>query len=348
MIEKKNAFDLLRILLAICVLITHGILLGGYQLLDPLASLSKGQTDLGEFGVMGFFTLSGYLITASYLGAKNSFIFVAHRILRIFPGFWVCLIVTALVLAPLLYLAGGGQLNHFQFGGPGGAFAYIRHNFWLRVGQWGISGVLDKAAYGGSINGSLWSLFPELQCYGLTLIMGLFGLFGRNKSLLLLVTFAVLAFFAINFNFIKTYGPTVLILSPALKLYSAYLSGTLMFVFRDQLTLDKKGTILLALFVLVLLKFGGYHLLSPLLIAFLLINIFGKFSCKLRFDVSYGLYIYSFPLQQLLFQVFRGSLNIYLYLAMSFLLAIIMGYLSLLFVERPFMNLKQKADRLLA
>ncbi|MDB5143944.1 MAG: acyltransferase 3 [Mucilaginibacter sp.] len=348
MTERKNAFDLLRILLAASVLISHSLLIGGYKLQDPLAFLSKNQTNLAEFGVMGFFTLSGYLITASFERAKNVFIYASHRVLRILPGFWVCLIITGFIFAPLIYCLNGRPVSGFDFSGKEGAMGYVLNNFLLKIQQWSIRDVLNYASYKDSLNGSLWSLFPEMQCYCFTLVAGIFGLFNKNKVLYLIFTATILCFFAINFNFSKSFGPTLLILSPALKLYASYFAGSLLYVYRDKLILDKKGTLFLFFFALMLIKFGGYHLISPLLVAMTLINVFQLFEFKIKYDISYGIYIYSFPVQQLLFQIFGNRLNAILFIFLALLVSVALGFISYIFVERPFINLRKKTDLMLA
>lgn len=345
--NRKNAFDLLRILLAVSVLISHSLLIGGYKSPDPLAFLSKNQTNLAEFGVMGFFALSGYLITVSFERAKNILIFASHRLLRILPGFWLCLALTGVVFAPLIYCLNGRPISGFEFFGKEGAVGFISNNFFLKVQQWSIRDVLNYASYKDSLNGSLWSLFPEMQCYCFTLVAGIFGLFDKNKILYLIFTITIFIFFAINFNFSKSFGPTLLILSPALKLYTSYFAGSLLYVFRDKLILDKKGTLFLFFFTLMLIKFGGYNLLSPLLIGMTLINVFQSFKFKIKYDVSYGIYIYSFPVQQLLFQIFGNRLNVLFFVFLSLTVSTAMGLISYILVERPFIKLKRKTNLIL-
>jgi peptidoglycan/LPS O-acetylase OafA/YrhL len=347
MTSKKNAFDLLRLLLAISVLISHSILIGGYKLQDPLSVLSKNQTSLAEFGVMGFFTLSGYLITASFENSKNPLIFISHRLLRILPAFWVCLIITAFVLAPLIFCKNNRSLSAFPFTGDGSSLSYLFSNFFLLIKQWSIKNVLDYASYGGSLNGSLWSLYPEILCYFFTFIAGVFGLFNKNKLLYLMITITVLVFFAINFNFNKSYGPTILILSPALKLYASFMAGSLIYVFRDKMILDERGTIFLFFFTLMLIKFGGFNLISPLLIALTLISAFQLFELRLKYDVSYGVYIYSFPIQQLLFHFFGSILNVITFICFSLLISFVIGFLSYILIEKPCIDLRKRTDSLL-
>jgi len=97
----------------------------------------------------------------------------------------------------------------------------------------------------------------------------------------------------------------------------------------------------------MLIKFGGYNLLSPLLIAITLINIFQLFEFNIKYDVSYGVYIYAFPIQQLLFQLFGNRLNIFLFIALSLILSVTMGILSYVLIERPFINLRKRTDPIL-
>ena len=342
--DQKNAFDLLRILLAACVLITHGLLIGGYRLLDPLYYFSKGQTDLAEFGVMGFFALSGYLIAASFERADNIFIYAGHRVLRILPGFWVCLLLTAFIFAPAIFLLTGRSLHDFKFTGNDSSTGFILNNIGLKIQQWGIKGVLDGAADQESLNGSLWSLYPEILCYGFTLIAGLAGLFHKNRFLYLIVAITFFAFFAIGFNFSGNFGPTMFVLSPAMKLYASYIAGTLVFVFQDQLILDKRGTLFACLFTLSLLKFGGFKLISPFLIAIVQINLFRLFKFKMRYDVSYGVYIYGFIIEQLLYAWIGNRLPSTLFIILALLSSALMGLLSFMLVERPFMNMRKTLD----
>ena len=49
-----------------------------------------------------FFVLSGFLISRSGLRSPSLGRFLWHRFLRIFPGYWVCLLICALVFGPLV------------------------------------------------------------------------------------------------------------------------------------------------------------------------------------------------------------------------------------------------------
>ncbi|MCR8560179.1 acyltransferase [Mucilaginibacter sp. BJC16-A38] len=348
MSNRKNAFDLLRVLLAIGVLFNHAIVIGGYRLIDPLALLSKNQSNLGEFCVMGFFTLSGFLITASFERTHNLLLFASHRLLRIVPGFLVSLLVTGFIISPLIFMITGRALAAFAFTGPESAASFFFRNMFFGIRQWSIRDVLNYSAYKESLDGSLWSLLPEIQCYVFTLIAGMLGLFDKNKVLLLITAIVTFIFFAINFNFSKTFGPTILILSPALKLYTAYLAGMLLHVFKDSFTLDKRGTVYALFFTLLLIKFGGYNIISPLLIALVLVNAFQLFEYKVKYDISYGIYIYGFPVQHLVHVLFGQRVNYLCFVGISVLAAAGLGLLSFIAVEKPFIKFRRYTDPLMA
>jgi peptidoglycan/LPS O-acetylase OafA/YrhL len=340
--NHKNAFDVLRVLFALFVFISHSYFLTGRDIFEPVNVLSKGQTSLADIGVMGFFSLSGYLITSSFDRSSNSFRFIYNRVLRIFPGFWVCLIVTAFVIAPLMHYVNNGSLTAFNYWGDGGALSYIYNNALLRINQWGVSNVTAQSTYKGSLNGSLWSLYPEMQCYLLTLITGLFTLFNKNKTAFLLLLVFVYSVYAVNiYDTSQRFGPTILTLSNARKLYIAYLCGAAMYVFRDKILIDGKGQVFILLFALLLLRNGGFLIAAPALIAMLAIKGFSNFSLPLKYDISYGLYIYAFPIQQLVFTCWGKSLGFAGAGLMALLLSCLAGLLSFVLIEKPFLRLKK-------
>jgi peptidoglycan/LPS O-acetylase OafA/YrhL len=339
---RNNAFDLLRLLLAIGVVITHGYLIGGYSGVDPIYALVQQQTHLGEIGVMGLFALSGYLITISFERSDHILKFLSRRFFRLLPGFWVCLVITAFVFAPLILLAQGRSLSELAISHKDGAIAFVFNNFFVRVKQWQIGTVLNAAAYSESLNGSLWSLFPEIQCYLFTVVAGWCRLFNRNRNILFFLTLYVLILYAIKSETGIKYGPTILALNNGLKVYAAYLCGTCLFVFRDGIKIDKQGLLFVLLITLLSLRFGGYRPLSPILISVLSIYGFSLFRARLKIDLSYGIYIYSFPLQQLLYSYFGNSLPVAVFLFLSFVGSAGLGLLSYLLVEKPFMTLSTK------
>ena len=96
---KRNAFAFLRCVLAGLVIISHCYPLGGFGA-DPLEAITRRDQTLGVFAVAMFFVLSGFLIARAAANSPSVGRFVWHRFLRIFPGYWICLIVCGFVIAP--------------------------------------------------------------------------------------------------------------------------------------------------------------------------------------------------------------------------------------------------------
>ena len=99
---RQNNFGALRLLLALLVLVSHTF--AGYYGNDdrePFYRLVGGQMDISAYAVNGFFAISGFLITLSWLRTPRFKTFMMKRILRIYPGFIVASLVSLLIVAPL-------------------------------------------------------------------------------------------------------------------------------------------------------------------------------------------------------------------------------------------------------
>ena len=142
---RENGVGFLRFCLAMSVVVSHTRVLG-FGGPDLLGGTFRNQQALGGLAVAGFFVLSGMLITRS-ARRTNFFRYAWHRCLRIFPGLWVCLAVTAFVVAPLLAVRQNGSLQGFWNGAsrPGGPVHYVSANMWSGVQQYGIRDLLVQS-----------------------------------------------------------------------------------------------------------------------------------------------------------------------------------------------------------
>lgn len=319
--SRENCFDLLRLILASLVIYTHTYFIAGFGG-EGFLRFNRGQTSAGTLAVLGFFGLSGFLVADSLLRCPDPVTFLRRRVLRIMPGFWGCMLVTAVVIAPAMAWRQHGTLAGFEWGLADGAAGYFAHNAFLRIHQWGVGSVLAGAAYPGSLNGSLWSLFPEFTCYLALLVAGLCGLMARNRHWLLVFA-GVLAAFHVCVTAAPVLPahlvPTFLATDPPMTPYVlAFFVGAVCRAFRDEVPLGVGGAAFFGLAALILLRLGGYKLAGPIVIPLLLLNVGRSFTVHLRHDFSYGIYIYAFPCQQLLALVpaLRGS-DIVFFLASS-------------------------------
>ena len=181
--ERQNNFDLLRLVAALSVILSHAFLLSeNSQDHDPLTILTGGQTILGVVGVFVFFTISGYLVTQSFDTTGSPLVFLVKRALRIFPGLLLCLAICAFVIGPLV--SGLSLAAYFAHPGP---YLYVLHNAVLDTEYNRLPDVVfGPGNIGGIVNGPLWSLPCEVLMYLMLFALGVCRRLTLRTGLLLL------------------------------------------------------------------------------------------------------------------------------------------------------------------
>jgi peptidoglycan/LPS O-acetylase OafA/YrhL len=325
---SHNSLNFMRLFFALVVIMSHTVVAGGFKAFDRI-----NQTASGTLAVFGFFAISGYLIARS--AARHSAgRYLWQRFLRIFPGFWVCLLVTAFVFGPIAWFA----IPHAACGSfscylhaPSGPIGYIYRNFLLHMNQVAISGTPTGRIFPlfwASWNGSLWTLFYEFLCYLIVLGLALVGLLRHRAATLVITSVAFLAtvYFTaesrslVDFNVYHNYVWMTL-----LKFVVVFLAGSLAYLYED--VIPDSGLLALGCTVLFFASMAlpngkgipGFNftystMFFPLMVypvlwlgAHLPLQRVGT-----KNDYSYGIYIYAFPVQQL-FAIWR--LNRWGYLA---------------------------------
>lgn len=297
--RPENGYDVLRLLLAATVIFAHAFPLGGFGE-DPVDRFSQGQMLLGHIAVLGFFGLSGFLVAASCDRNPNPVKFLRKRFVRIVPGFWCCLLVCAFGFAPLIAAVRG---QPYTVTGSQGALGYVLHNALLIINQPTIGSILAGQPHAGDLNSSLWSLGPEFLCYLCLSALGLAGGLARNRVLALVGVVLLLVFHVVRVSHPAIQAPLlpVLLVRPIfLPFFLSFGVGAALFAWRELFTPTIAATVVLALATLYLLRTGGFLLAGPVLIPLLVVFAGACFRVHLKNDFSYGLYIYSFPVQQLL------------------------------------------------
>lgn len=339
---QDNSYDLLRLALAMLVLYSHMHNIVPQFGAESFTSLARNQTAAGTLAVLGFFGLSGYLVTESYQRCSNPVLFLVRRALRIMPGHLVCLAVTAFVIAPAMVLMHSGTLDGYRWTGSDGAFSFFHRNALLSIKQWAIAGVPSP---GIGLNGSLWSLFPEFCCYVMLTFLGTTGLLGPNRVWLLLGTCLVAAYHVVAVSgapLTESTLPTLLGLTKLTGPVLAFLVGANLSVWHDHLVYDARTAIFFGAATLVTLRLGGYAIAAPLLVPLALLHLGRTFSCRLPHDLSYGIYIYGCPAQQFLALIPLTSIHPAVFLLFSGLLATALASVSWFVVERPFIRLARR------
>jgi peptidoglycan/LPS O-acetylase OafA/YrhL len=348
---RRNSIGALRLLFASLVIVSHSPeMLDGDKGREPLHQLT-GSLTFGALAVDAFFLISGYLIAASFAASSSVGSYFWKRVLRIYPAFLLCSLLCLLLVAPL----GGAHLQALDA------------KDWLRVASRlamlkspEIDGAFAGLPY-PTLNGSAWTISYEFRCYILAAIFGLLGLYRRPWAFVGLT--AVLL--AATFVFLLPAGQAIadapgwfdaLFGEPekALRLLDAFIVGTCFWLFRDRMVYRADlalicaaaagGLMLIpAVAEVALITLGGYVLFyvafkatwKPLL------------TINAKDDISYGVYLYAWPLAALAIWYWRDIPVILLGFG-TLLGAGILGTLSWRFIEKPALTLKGRRPPTLA
>jgi peptidoglycan/LPS O-acetylase OafA/YrhL len=336
---RSNSIGFLRLFFAAIVVWSHAYDLGGFGD-DPIARLNHGLASAGFLAVGGFFVLSGFLITRSFERSGGLARFLWHRFLRIFPAFWVCLIAVAFGFAPLLFLGQHGTLTGF-IDSHDSPWTFVARNALLQLNQLNVAGPFNSIPFPLGLNGSLWTLHYEFNCYLAVAVFGVLGIFSQ-KRMMVAVTF--FTFFVISTLLASGLGmhPTAFGLQ-VLELYVYFSAGACAYVFRDRIAM--RWWIVVACFfaLIVAMPTRAFAFVVPPCIAYG--TLFAAMKLPLRnfdrrMDLSYGLYIYAFPVQQLLAMYRVNTLGLLPYFLCALAVALGLAVASWFAVERPSLSLK--------
>lgn len=289
---RNNALNAFRLALATEVILFHSFLITGHE--PPAATKQL----LFSAGVDGFFAISGFLISRSWLSDPRVRDYLAARALRILPGFYVCLVATAFIFAPLSVAIQGGSVGKLLLSSA--PFEYVLKNSAIAYLHLDVRGTPHGTPAGPAWNGSLWSLIWEVMCYLAVAGIGMLGLANRGW-----VSPAILAFAIVGAALLPPLTFPGVWTIPQLAARSAimFASGALLYQWRDAIPARWSLVALSAIVVLAAGQLPDYRIVAGLPLAYAVVVSGALIKTKrlrLRTDLSYGMYIYAFPTQQLL------------------------------------------------
>lgn len=336
--RNGNSIGFLRFALAAAVIVHHGFVLAGHS--DPLGRRSGGVIDLGILAVTGFFVLSGLLIARS-ADRTSAARFLWHRVLRIMPGFWVCLVVVAAGFGPFFALVERGSLAGYLSPPQYGPIDYVVSNAALVVGQTRIDGLLAGNPYPFGINGSLWTLPYEFAWYLLAGALAVAGLLRRRVLATIVLVVLVLP------QNVHLTQPLASVPGLGFALLSrfglAFALGIAVYLWRDRIRLDDRLAVLAVAAGIVSLFTGTFATVGVTAYGYVLLWAAWRLPLRrfdARRDLSYGVYIYAFPVQQALALVGLSALPTPAYIALSLAATLPFAWASYRFVEEPALRLK--------
>ena len=294
---------------------------------------------LGSLAVDAFFVLSGYLIAASWLRSRGFPSYLRKRVARIYPGF-IVMSLFCLALAP----AAGQQGTEIRR--PTSLATFAARTLTLHPYR-------DPAIFAPNpiperFNTSAWTIKFEFYCYFILPALDAVGLLRRSRSLLIVLAAVVVAL---------AFSPAWQTLHPPpfvegvfgtpidwLRFGGSFLAGTIFFLWREQIVL--KAPLLIFAIAAVLSAIiahrglesavvvcGSYALIWLAFVPNMGAERFARFG-----DFSYGIYLYAFPLQQLIVLWLGRTIGPMALFFMAWPASIIAGMLSWHLVEKHFLR----------
>lgn len=331
---QSNWLDWFRLGFALLVMFSHSyVLTQGPIAADPLLRLSQGQKTLGSLAVDGFFIISGFLIVRSWLHSSSMQDFLRKRVLRIHPGY-----AAASCFSLGLALLGSAEPLHYLYEIPWRQF--LVGLFSLGYGALDVPGAFVGNPYGG-VNASLWTIQIEFWAYLGVAAYGLFGLF-RIRTLWILLALSVLLVYLAKIFFRGGDADAWW------RFGCMFVAGASVYLLRD---LIPRSRVLLTL-TLIALTAGiavrpWFNALLPIAAPYALFYVALRptppwASMTKRCDLSYGLYLFAYPVQQAFVYFFGIRTPLVLFLC-SAPVVLLCATASWFYIESRFLKWKSGA-----
>lgn len=345
---RSNALNAWRLLLAAEVIVCHS-----WGMTGRVPSLKPAYQLLLNVGVDGFFAISGFLITASWLSNPRLREFLGARALRILPGFYVCLLVTAFVIAPIGVATQGGSGTKLITSGA--SLEFVLKNSAVALVKFDIGGTPRGIPAAGAWNGSLWSLIWEVMCYVVVAAIGVVGL--ANRRWISPAIFAAALLGTISLPTItvpdgtadhQQGGAAIALIYLAARAAIMFSAGAFLYQWRDVIPARWSLVAVSVVIVAASSVLPNYRMVAAIPLAYAVIvsgALIHSRRLRLRTDLSYGVYIYASPMQQLLAMNGLIWLTPLAFAALSTAATLPLAALSWFLVEKPAQALKHRIKR---
>ncbi|MFR9728071.1 acyltransferase family protein [Saccharopolyspora sp. MS10] len=334
--DPAHGFAWIRMFGALLVIYGHSSpLVGTGELFPPHWAL---QPDEGV--LMGFFAMSGFQITESWLRDPHPARFAVKRVLRLWPPMLTVTLGMALVIGPLVTALPAGEYFAARE-----TWGYVINNAGLLGLQHELPGVFSGNPWPDAVNGSLWTLPMELLAYAGLYVLLLLGAAKQRWRWLSVAALVVLVVWDRHLEQLPGAESAGSLLSVPVESLVAFLVafafGVVLNLYRIPLSVTAAvaGAV-----VLVAMPNSIAASFLMVFVASYAVVVAGHF-WPARLTVpglwvngSYGVYVWGFPVQQLL--AMAGIANQYVMLLCAAPIAYLLGTASWVFIEEPTMKLR--------
>lgn len=303
---------------------------------EPLESVLGFS--LGTLAVLTFFAISGYFISQSFSLKPNVVEFAVARIIRIYPGLLAVLLLTVLILGPAVT-----EIDLAAYFSDPETLLYVPRNLRLWPLHYELPGVFRDNPYPEVINGSLWTLAYEVACYAMVVIVGIFCQFNRLGRFSIFL-FIYILLYAAAIPLVRNHPDHLSILRNVHLVTLPFVIGMALFQFRQFVSLRLSVVLGLIVAAFVSIDRPWFHEIFVLSWSYGVLYL-GFLNCKPLLlynrlgDYSYGMYIYAFPVEQIVATVFRDCTPIVM-MALALPLTVLLAILSWHLLERRALSQK--------
>ena len=325
-------FDYLRLGLALAVLVWHSIILTSGSAAFYRALWSGPFRFLAGAILPMFFALSGFLVTGSLVRTRLHQ-FVTLRVLRLAPALAAEVALSALIQGALFtnlplrdYLTSPELLSYF-----GNILGLVHFT---------LPGVFEHNPVPRVVNSQLWTIPFELECYvSLVIVSLLMGLRHRRVFVALLVLFSLAATVgAFVTNSISPSAPP-----QGRVLVVAFLAGVGVHLYRDRIPYSSVVGVVAAIASIALLQIPDAAYLAVFPVAYLTVWIGLMRPPRIGFgDLSYGIYLFHFPVEQTIARLFPGVGCWWRMTLMALPPTLLCAWLSWNLIEQPILSRKKR------
>jgi peptidoglycan/LPS O-acetylase OafA/YrhL len=348
MSHRDNHFNLLRLLLASGVLLSHCfVLAGGYRPFEPWIRWTQDGELLGTLCVEGFFIISGFLVSDSFQRAPHLRPYLAARGLRIYPAAIACALIVGLLLGPLV--SQGSAVAYFS--APDFREFMISATTFLDLNAKDyLKGAFAANPVPNRLNGPLWTISWELLCYLLLIPVGI-ALYRQRRRGLRVAMFAAVALCALIGAWEVALRPLPTDHASGLLVFWGYFSigilgRHLLPVLPRHWLLTAGAAALFLLIARLQADWPAIRIARPFLFGYVLLNLATQLPHRLLAfnrlgDFSYGTYLWAWPTQQTVVHLIPGIGPAGMFL-IAMPATLVLAALSWKLVEQPALRLKSR------
>lgn len=326
----RNNFDVLRLVFASMVVLFHA------AHLSQVPELGWFERNISAtFAVQAFFVVSGFLVTMSFDRSRSLTDYASKRLLRIFPAYLTVICLSALLLS----LASTYPADRYFT--DGGLYRYLAANLvFANFTSPTLPGVFATNPQDSAVNGSLWTIKIELAFYAIVPAVAYLVRRGGYRKVLITL-FAASILWKLGFEIAAQHTHVALFEKLAKQLpgqFCFFAGGAWAYHERASGKSPRAAYAVIGVLLYACLDGLALTVVAPAAVTCIVYWLaFGLTQIRSPFghnDISYGTYLYHFPLVQVFVQRGWFESNPYATITLTLVATYVVAYASWILIER--------------